>query len=228
MQLQFENRVGLNSGERLFRIELGRAAGGVDVDLLAAEVRDQVFARVGTIGAGANDGDHVVEMIERGEVAFENVLAVFRLLQQVSSAAPHHIHAMIDEMLDRLNQAHFLRLSVHHRQEDHAEKPSCIEVCLKSWLSTICGSPPRFSSTTMRMPSRSLSSRMSEMSSMILSFTSCGDALDQAGFVYLIGNFGDDDGLAVFVESFDGGFGAHHEAAAAVLVGFEDSSSCRE
>ena len=63
---------------------------------------------------------------------------------------------------------------------------------------------------------------------MILSFTSCGDALDQAGLVDLVGNFGDDDGLAVFVEGFDGGFGAHHEAAAAGSVGFEDSGSCRE
>ncbi len=51
-------------------------------------------------------------------------------------------------------------------------KLSCIEVCLKSWLSTICGSALRFSSITMRMPSRSLSSRMSLISSITLLFTS--------------------------------------------------------
>ena len=50
------------------------------------------------------------------------------------------------------------------------------------------------------------------------------DAFDEARFVYLIGNLGDDDCLAIFVESFDGGFGAHHEAATAVFVGFEDST----
>ena len=51
------------------------------------------------------------------------------------------------------------------------------------------------------------------------------DALDEARFVYLIGNFGDDDGLAIFGDVFDGGFGAHHEAAAAGAVGFEDSGA---
>ena len=50
------------------------------------------------------------------------------------------------------------------------------------------------------------------------------DALDQARLVDLVRNFGDDDGLAVFVESFDAGLGAHHEASAAVLVGIHDSA----
>ena len=77
MQLQFEDRVRLNAGERLFRIDLRSASGDVDVDLLAGEVGDQVFAGFGAVGAGADDGDHVVEVIERDQVAFENVLAVF-------------------------------------------------------------------------------------------------------------------------------------------------------
>ena len=91
MQLQFENGVGLNSGERLFGIELGRAARDVDVDFLAAEVGDQVFAGVGAVGAGANDGDHVVEVIERGEIAFEDVLAVFGFVpaNKQCAAEPH-------------------------------------------------------------------------------------------------------------------------------------------
>ena len=47
IELQFEDGVGLASTvKRLLRIELGRATGGVDVDLLAAEVGDQVFAGI--------------------------------------------------------------------------------------------------------------------------------------------------------------------------------------
>ena len=121
MQLQFEDRVGLNGGERLLRIELGSAAGGVDVDLLAAKVGDQIFAGVGAVGAAANDGDDVIQVIERGEVAFQNVLAVFRLLQQVGRAAPHHIHAVINEILNRLDQAQFLGLAMCNGQQNHAE-----------------------------------------------------------------------------------------------------------
>ena len=121
VQLQFENRVGLNSGEGLFRIALGSAAGGVDVDLLAGKIGDQVFAGFGAVGAGADDGDHVVQVIERGQVAFENVFAVFGFREQVGGAAADHIDAVVDEVLDGLHQAHFLGLAVHHRQQDHAE-----------------------------------------------------------------------------------------------------------
>ena len=108
-------------GERLFGIELGSAAGGVDVDLLAAEVEHQILAGIGAVGAAANDGDDVVEVIERGEVAFEDVLAVFRLLQQVGGAAADDVDAVLDEVLDGLDQAHFAGLSVDHRQQDHGE-----------------------------------------------------------------------------------------------------------
>src|SRR2546423_13972933 len=104
MQLQFENRIGLFAGKWLFRIELGSAARRVDVNLLAAKVEDQVFARLGTVGAAANDDDYVVEMIERRQIAFENVLAVFGFSQQIRRAAPNHFHPVIDEMLDGFDQ----------------------------------------------------------------------------------------------------------------------------
>jgi hypothetical protein len=45
-------------------------------------------------------------------------------------------------------------------------KVLCSAVHLKSWLSTFTASAPRFSSSTMRMPSRSLSSRRSLTSPM--------------------------------------------------------------
>ena len=50
-----------------------------------------------------------------------------------------------------------------------------------------------------------------------------GDALDEAGFVDLVGDFGDDDIFAVLGGFFDGGFGAHDEAAAAGFVGGFDA-----
>ena len=42
-----------------------------------------------------------------------------------------------------------------------AEKLDSSWVCLKSWDMTVCGEPSRFTSTTIRIPSRSDSSRMS-------------------------------------------------------------------
>ena len=52
-----------------------------------------------------------------------------------------------------------------------------------------------------------------------------GNALDQKSFVDLVGNFGDHDRFAIFVESLDASFGAHDEAAAAGLVGVNDSGA---
>ena len=83
MQLQFEDGVGLLRRERLFGVQFRSAAGDVDVDLLAAEVGDQVLAGIAAVRAAADDRDDVVEVIERSQIAFEDVLAVLRLLQQV-------------------------------------------------------------------------------------------------------------------------------------------------
>ena len=55
----------------------------------------------------------------------------------------------------------------------------CICVCLYSWFSTTRGIASRFSSMTMRMPSRSDSLRRSLMPSSFLSRTRLGDVLDQ-------------------------------------------------
>ena len=51
-----------------------------------------------------------------------------------------------------------------------------------------------------------------------------GDALDQVPLVHLIGNFRNDDGLAVLCEILNRRFGAHHETSTPVLVGLKNSS----
>ena len=60
---------------------------------------------------------------------------------------------------------------------------------------------------------------------MTLVVDQVGDALDQARLVHLVRNLGDDDRLLVLGDVFDGGPGAHHEAAAAGPVGLEDSGA---
>src|SRR5713226_2733454 len=121
VQLQFENRVSLLGGERLFGAQLGSAAGGVDVDLLAAEECDQILARIGAVGAAADDRDDVVEMVERGEIAFEDVFAVFGLRKQVGSAAPDYVDAVLDEVLDGRDQSQFAGLAIAYGEQDHGE-----------------------------------------------------------------------------------------------------------
>src|SRR5581483_9822576 len=50
-----------------------------------------------------------------------------------------------------------------------------------------------------------------------------GDTLDQPRLVSLVRNFGDDNRLAFLVDVLDAGAGAHHESAAAMLVGLVDT-----
>ena len=59
------------------------------------------------------------------------------------------------------------------------------------------GISPRFSSMTMRMPSRSDSSRRSRDAFDDLLVRELGDLLDQPGLVDLVGDLGDDDRLLV-------------------------------
>ena len=165
-------------------------------------------------------------MIERSEVAFENVLAVFGFREQEGGAAADHIHAVIDEVLDGLDQAHFLGLSIHHRQQDHAEAflhRGVLEELVEHDLRL--GAALEFDHDAHAVAIAFVANVGDVIDDFVVH--QLRDALDQARLVDLIGNFGDDDRLAVFVESFDAGLGAHHETAAAGSVGFDDSRACR-
>ena len=50
-----------------------------------------------------------------------------------------------------------------------------------------------------------------------------GDALDHGGLVDLVGNLGDDDRLAVLADGFDRNLAAHHDRAAAKMIGRADA-----
>ena len=163
-------------------------------------------------------------MIERVEIAFENVLAVFGFLQQESGAAADDFDAVIDEVLDGLNQAHFAGLSVDHRQQDHGKTflhGGVLEELVENDLRL--GAALEFDHDAHAV-AIALVANVGDVFDFFV-VDQLRDALDQARFVYLIRNFGDDDGLAIFGDVFDGGFGAHHEAAAAGAVGFEDSGA---
>ena len=84
-----------------------------------------------------------------------------------------------------------------------APKLDCSGVKRQSWLSTTSATASRLISMTMRMPSRSDSSRRSAMPSMRFSRTSSAMLLDQRRLVDLIGDLGDDDRFAVLAQFLD-------------------------
>ena len=90
-----------------------------------------------------------------------------------------------------------------------APKLVCRSEWRQSWFSTTSAMASRFSSMTMRMPSRLVSSQMSAMPSISLLAHLLGDLLDQRALVDLIGNGGDDQRLAVLADLLGVHLGAH-------------------
>ena len=75
-------------------------------------------------------GDHLVEVVERLEDAFEDVGALLGLAQVEAGAADDHRLAVVEEVAQQLLQRQDLRLVVDDRQDDDAEASICIGVSL--------------------------------------------------------------------------------------------------
>src|SRR5258708_13816593 len=164
-------------------------------------------------------------MVEGVEIAFEDVLAVFGFLQQESGAAADDFDAVVDEVLDGLDESQFAGLAVDHREQDHGEAflhGGVFEELVEDDLRL--GAALEFDYDADRLfPSAFVAYIGNVLDVFVVDQLS--DTLDQLCLVHLVRNFMDDDGLAVFCEVFDGGFGAHHEAAAAGAVGFANSGA---
>src|SRR6185369_1045454 len=152
------------------------------------------------------------------------MLALASLGEEVGGTATNDIDAMIDEVLDRLNQAHLFRLAVDDGQEDHAEAllHRCVFEELVEHNLGFC--------TTLEFDNDAHTvavALVADVADVIndLVIDELGDALDEARLVHLVRNFGDDDRVALFVDVLDRSLGAHHEAATTSLVGVQDSAA---
>ena len=79
--------------------------GAAEVDGLAGEVLEEIFAGVGAAAGLADDLDDVVEVVERDLVAEEDVLAVAGLAEEEGGAAADDFDAVIEEGADGVRRA---------------------------------------------------------------------------------------------------------------------------
>ena len=100
---------------------------GSEVDILkdGLDFNDEVLAELEVVVASLHvpsnsEAENTRRLIRAAENPFVHLLAhpTGRLLLE-REPYPVNIHAVIDEMFDGLDQAHFLRLSIHDSQEDH-------------------------------------------------------------------------------------------------------------
>ena len=162
-------------------------------------------------------------MIQCNQVTFKDVLAVFRLLQKICSAAADHVNAVIDEALDRRDQAQFAGLAVHHREQNHAEAllhRGVLEELVQHELRL--AATLQFDDDTHAVAVGFVADIRDIFNDFVVH--QLRHAFDELGLVHLVRNFSNYDGLAIFGEIFNRRFGAHHEAAASGSVGFKNST----
>src|SRR5271165_3225539 len=232
MQLQFEDGIGLHRVERLGelrghksfqRCRLAALAFG-DVDRFSGEVLDQVSARLGPVLAAANDADDVVHTIERYVVPLQNVLALARLHQQVSGAAAHHVDAVIDEMLEGLYQAHLFGLAVDHGQEDHAEAllhRGVLEELVEHDLGFAAAL--EFDNDAHAVAIALVAHVADVVDDLVVH--QFGDSPNQVRLVDLVGNLGDDDGVALLGDVLDCSLSAHQESPTPSAIRLHDAAA---
>ncbi len=107
---------------------------------------------------------------------------------------------------------HLFRLSVHDRQQDHAEPflhRRVLEELVENDLRL--GAALQFDHDAHPVAIAFVANVGDVVDGLVVH--QIGDALDQTRLVHLVWNLGDDDGLPVFVDVLDGGAGAHHEAS---------------
>ncbi len=161
-------------------------------------------------------------MIERRKIAFEDVLAVFSFCEQIRSAAAYHVDTMLDEIFEGLHQAHFLGLVVRDRQQDHAEAFLHLGVLIELIEHELRFAIAfQFDDDAHSVAIAFVADVGNRVHDLVVH--QLRDALHQTSLVDLVGNFGDDDGFAILVESFNARLGAHDEAAASRFVGVHDS-----
>src|SRR5467141_2749747 len=198
-----------------------------DGDVLFAEILEQVFLGVHAAGRTADDADHVVQVVQGNLIAEQNVLALFRFLQLENRAAADYIDAVLDEELDHRDQAQFARLPGNDGEQDHAERFLHLRIFEK-----IVQNELRFFAALQLDDDAHAFARgfITHVGNAFELFRlhQFGNALDQPRFVHLVRNLGDDDAFAVFSGLFDGGFGAHDEAAAARFVSSFDAFAPRD
>ena len=195
-----------------------------DADRLAGEIFDQVGPGLGAVLAAANDADDVVDPVQRNLIALQDVLALARFHQQVSGAPPHHVDAVIDEVLDGLHQAHLFRLAVDHGQEDHAEA-----FLHRGVLEELVEHDLRLA-TALQLDDDAHAiaiALVAHVADLVdhLVVHQFGNMFDQLRLVDLVRNLGDDDRVLVLREVLDRSLGAHHEAAAPGAIGLGDAAA---
>ena len=150
------------------------------------------------------------------------MLAFARLAQQENRAPLHHVDAVVDEKLDGIGQAQFLRLAVGHGQEDHGKTLLQLRVLVELIQHNL---RLRAALEADHHPHAGAVAFVARPFGVGVDL---GDALEEHGLVDLIRKLGDDQRLPILGDVLNGYARPHQEAAAPCAVRVHDSRAAVE
>ena len=157
-----------------------------------------------------------------------NTWARSRALAAGAWCAGHHLLAEGGEGGDHVLEVELLGPAAVDAPACWRRTSVCRSEKRQSWFSTTSAMASRFSSMTMRMPSRLVSSQMSEMPSIRFSRTCSAIFSISVALVHLVGDGGDDQRLAILADLLGVHLGAHDDGAAALVVGGDDAGAAED
>ena len=172
-------------------------------------------ALFGSIGVGgiADGGNDLIQVLQSDQQAGQDMGALTRFGQVKLRAAANHLFAMLDKDLQRTLQRKQARHAIHQRQQLHAESrlQGGVLVQLIQYFFGL-GAAFQFNDDAHAAPVGFISQIGDAIDP--LAARQVGDALEQAGFVQLVGDFGNHDPVPAANHLFDMRLAAQHNPAA--------------
>ena len=194
----------------------------VGLDLAEAEAAHEAGARLRRRLRLADEGDHLVEVVEGDDEAFEDVGPRLGLSQLEGRPPAHDLAAELDEQLRGLEQVQDLRPLVDDREHDDPERVlerrELVEVVqdhlARLALADVHDDPHALPGALVADVGDAVDPLLAH---------ELGDPLDEARLVDLVGDLGDDDRFLVPLAGLDLRPRPHHDRSPPGAVGLADA-----
>ena len=189
--------------------------------------RHQLFARRGGIGRLADHGDDLVDIGDGDGEADEDMGAVAGLAQQELGAAADHLLAELGEGADHVLERELLGLAADQRHHVAAEGGLQRREAIELVQHHIGHRVALQLDDDAHAVAVGFVANIGDALDLLLAHE-FGDLLDHRRLVHLIGNLGDDEGLALLADGLGRHAAAHEDGAAALVIGGADAGAAED
>ena len=165
------------------------------LDLGKPEALDETRTRLGVIARGTDDGDDLVDVVERDDQTLEDVGTLLGLAQLVACATLDDVDLMIDVVVQHVLKAQDVRHAIDQRKVIDAEA----RLQLRVLVELVENNLRLLATLEVDDDAHALAVGLVVEAGNLrdgLLLDQIGDLLDELGLVDLVGNLGHDDAVA--------------------------------